>query len=732
MSEAADVKLIDGTARTLKEVFSGRKYGLDYYQREYTWTKANVTELLEDLGSTFLQEFDLKHERKQVASYRPYFLGPIVTSLVDGTRYLVDGQQRLTTLTLLLMHLIHLGEETGAAGNLRSLVFSEQYGEPTFNINVPERERVMRALLDGQTLDVTHESESIRTIHARFEDIVELYPEELAADALPYFSDWLIERVVLVEIGTTDQNMALEIFETMNDRGMRLSNTDMLKGYLLARIADGEAIRRTNEQWRRRITELTDSERNADSDFIKAWLRGKYADTIRERSKNSTPGDFDLIGTAFHKWVRDNSTRMGLTASGRYREIINVDFDRLSSRYLKLLEVSKEFTPGWEEVFYNATNGFTLQSLLIMSAVTPLDDDDTFRRKTKLIAGFVDILIARRMVNFRNFGYSTVMYTMFNLAKDIRNRDLDQLRAVLADRVADLDETFEGVMGYRLTQRNRSHMRYLLARMTAWLEEQTGRTNRFNDYVEVGRKNPYEVEHIWANRFDRHTDEFDTPHAFDEQRNRFGGLLLLPKDLNASYGAKPYSEKLPQYFSQNILAASLHPNAYESNPSFRKLREETGLPFKPYEDSFTRADMEERQELYMRLCELIWDPAEVGLSGGERTSRREKDQRRAFYGVTVADLLTAGVIRAGATLIGSRSGRTHHAVILADGRIRTADGSEYETLTGAADNLTGKTNNGWDFWQLDEVGSKRSLLTLRDEYLRTRVPGSSSVNGQNR
>ncbi len=131
-----------------------------------------------------------------------------------------------------------------------------------------------------------------------YQDIVALYPDDLKGTVLPYFCDWLLERVVLVEIGTTDQDMALEIFETMNDRGLRLSNTDMLKGFLLARIGESERIRAANSLWRRRITELTDLDKNADSEFIKHWLRGKYAETIRERKKDAVPRDFDLIGTA--------------------------------------------------------------------------------------------------------------------------------------------------------------------------------------------------------------------------------------------------------------------------------------------------------------------------------------------------------------------------------------------------------------------------------------------------
>ena len=73
----------------------------------------------------------------------------------------------------------------------------------------------------------------------------------------------------MAEIGTTNQDMALEIFETMNDRGMGLSNTDMLKGFLLARIGDPDQIEEANQLWRSRITELSDLDNNADSEFLR-------------------------------------------------------------------------------------------------------------------------------------------------------------------------------------------------------------------------------------------------------------------------------------------------------------------------------------------------------------------------------------------------------------------------------------------------------------------------------
>jgi Protein of unknown function (DUF1524) len=105
----------------------------------------------------------------------------------------------------------------------------------------------------------------------------------------------------------------------------------------------------------------------------------------------------------------------------------------------------------------------------------------------------------------------------------------------------------------------------------------------------------------------RHTEEFPDPNDFTEYRNRIGGLLLLPKSFNASYGDLPYEEKLPHYNSHNLLARSLHPLCYEHNPGFLAFIQRTGLPFKPY-SHFKKAQLEERSLLYQQLAALIWDP----------------------------------------------------------------------------------------------------------------------------
>lgn len=617
---AVDVQQITGVAQPVTQLLSNKRYGLDFYQREYSWEDAQVGELIDDLAGRFLDEFDRSHERTFVNSYRPYFLGPIVTANRDGIRYLVDGQQRITTLSLLLIYVRRLLVEDFRedAEALNTLIFSTAFGRKTFNIDVEERQGCMDAIFEGEEFDPSDEPESVRNLWNRYQTIVERFPSDLQGETLPYFSDWVQHRVVLVDIGAPDQDMALEIFETMNDRGLRLSNTDMLKSFLLARVGDEQVIRELNDSWRKRVTYLADAEKNADAEFVKAWLRGNYALTQRERRANATPGDFDVIGTAFHKWVRDNQDAIGLKSEADYRRFVEVEFFELSGRYLELLHASEEPQSGLEAVFFNARTGFTLQIPVILAAITPDDDDATFMRKAALVAGALDIYVVRRMVNYRNFGYSTVVYTMFNLIKEVRNQPAGEIRHVLARWLNSEHEQLDGIRTYSLAQRNRRYIRYILARMTAWLDSELGTSGTFADYFDRSRRHPFEVEHIWADKFDRHTDEFSNSFEFQEQRNRLGDLVLLPKDFNASYGDMPYEEKVEHYFGQNPLAQSLHPRAYENNPSFRRVRDTYGLAFQAYPDSFKKADIEARQELYLDLAKVIWDPARLNLIAGHK------------------------------------------------------------------------------------------------------------------
>ena len=253
------MKEIRGNAKNLRLLLGGAKFAIDYYQREYRWQTKQVAELVEDLAEKFSDSYDAGDDRSAVEGYGHYFLGSIIISDKDGRKFIIDGQQRLTSLTLLLIHIYRLLDDDEQKAQLSDLIFSQKFGKRSFNIDVKERTNCMEALFSSSTFEESGQSESVVNLLHRFQDIEELYPNDLADDALPYFADWLIENVHLVEITAYSDADAYIIFETMNDRGLSLTPTDMLKGYLLANIGNTERRDAANQLWRKQVTRLQET-----------------------------------------------------------------------------------------------------------------------------------------------------------------------------------------------------------------------------------------------------------------------------------------------------------------------------------------------------------------------------------------------------------------------------------------------------------------------------------------
>jgi len=599
-----------GKAKTVRELLKGVKYSIDYYQREYKWQDKQIRELVEDLSSKFLEEYQPGHARKQVEDYPHYFLGWIIISKKESVGYIVDGQQRLTSLTLLLVLLRNLQSNHAEKVNVDELIFSEKYGQKSFNLHVDERTPAMEALYEdgATTFNPTDRAESVQNLISRYRDLEAAFPEELRSEALPYFIDWLLENVHLVEITAYSDDDAYTIFETMNDRGLSLSPTDMLKGYLLANIDEGKRTP-ANNRWRDRIRDLNDAGKEVEADCFKAWFRSQYATKIRERKKGAKAEDFDRIGTEFHRWLRDASDTIGLKHSDDFYRFIDRDFDFYSRQFLVIIKAASRPIAGLEHVLYNAQQGFTLQYMLLLAPLRPDDSEPVIKRKIGLVAQYLDILLTWRLWNFRTIAYSTMQYAMFVVMRDIRGLDPDTLARKLYELLNKEGENFASNERLRMHQQNRYALHRILARLTDYVETQSGQPSHYLDYVGEG-KSRFEVEHIWADHSDRHTAEFSHPADFAEYRNRIGGLLLLPKSFNASYGDLPYADKLPHYNSQNLLARSLHPQCYEHNPGFQRFKEQSGLPFAAQAE-FNRAELEARGVLYRKIAERIWNPDDL-------------------------------------------------------------------------------------------------------------------------
>ena len=607
---------VNAKVRTIRELLAGHKYAIDYYQREYKWQKKQVVELIDDLADRFLESHKEGNERGEVAKYGHYFLGSIIINDDSERKFIIDGQQRLTTLTLLLIALRRQIDDEEQKGQIADLIRSRKFGESSFNLNVPERVPCMQALYDGDEFPDPGASESVSNILARYDDIKEHLPETVPDEALPYFTDWLIENVQLIEITTYANSDAYTIFETTNDRGLSLTPADMLKGYLLANIDDAERRAAASQVWRERVRALAEIGQSEDADCIKSWLRGQHAKTTRERKRNAPPRDYERIGTEFHRWVREHRDALGLSSSMEFARIIERDFAFYSRWYERLRLASDALKPELKSVHYIAQHDFTLQYPVLLASLTVDDDEDSALRKLRVVSAWIDILIYRRIWNGRVAGYSRMQYDLFARTRDIRGKDAQTLAEMLREQLDDANETFavsdkNARFGLNATSGRQIHL--LLARMTDYVETSSGQASRYAEYSRRGGRHGYEIEHIWANHPERHTEEFGpagdkaAASAFAEYRDRIGGLLLLPKSFNASYGDLPYAEKREHYLKQNLLASSLHEKAYERNPGFLRFIEESGLPFRAHEE-FKKADLDARQDLYQKLAERIWGP----------------------------------------------------------------------------------------------------------------------------
>lgn len=602
------MKKILGSPKTIRELFTGVKYSIHYYQREYQWKRKQVEELIEDLTSEFLNHYEHGHERDAVEHYGHYFMGSVV--LTEEQNAIIDGQQRLTSLSLLLLYISkHLVDEDDKTEVL-NLIFSKKYGKKTFNIDVTERNDCLEAIMEERDFDPTGNPESVQNIWRRYQDIEGLMIDALEHSALPFFKDWLIDNVQFIRIVAQTEQDAHKIFVSMNDRGLSLTAAEMLKGYLLSEISDDSVREKANDKWKERILELKSLGKEEESDCIKTWLRSQYAESIRERKKNAKPGDFDDISTAFHKWVRENAQKIGLEKSKHFADFVQDEFIQFSSIYMRILKYSNSLTKGFEHIFYNANRNFTLQPLLLMASISRGDSTDEIDAKLRVVSIYLDQLMSVRIFNYKTLDYSAMAYFIFQQSKKLRGKSAQKLAYMLTHDIRNYEYNLDAISDFHLNGWSKRYMLHQLARITHFIEQESGRDTVFEKYVDRKIKNPYDIEHIWADHYDRFEEEIDSEDEFNRIRNRFGDLLILPQDINRSLNDANYQSKVSKYYAQNLLAASLSDSCYENNPQFRRFIEASGLSFTS-EEEFTKESIERRQNLYGEISKMIWDPERI-------------------------------------------------------------------------------------------------------------------------
>jgi hypothetical protein len=627
------MKKIDQTD-TLKTILSGRKYTVDYFQREYRWGQKQIEQMIADFQSTFEEYYDPEdHDTtEEVMGYGFYYMGCIICT-GGSVKKIIDGQQRLTSLTLLLIYLNNLQKETIENADERvpldDMIYSNAFGKKSFSIDVKDRGPCMQALLQGDET-CAPENESAQNMLDRYEDIEDLFPDELKGEALLYFIYWLIEKVLLLEIDTPSDDEAHTIFLTMNDRGLSLNSAEMMKAYIIQQVAEQDRIA-VNRQWQDNINRIKNASsydtsgmvNTQDVEFISAWLRAKYASTMRDTKRGARDEDYELLGDKFHTWVRNNArSAMNLVKPKDYKDFVLTEMTRVTDIYLRMKEYGGKLTEGYEEVLYNANRDLTYQTMLAIAAIRNDDPEDVIKRKIQMTAKFVDDFATIRIMNFKKVNWNTNKYLLFRMMLDIRNEDCKTMGMVYVRTLRRMDVTVEGVTRFSLNQFSGRYMLHILARFTSYVNVQMGNPSHFEEYVDRKRQgNTYDIEHILPDKYEDYKDSFADYDDFETTRNQIGNLILLTRDKNRSYQAMKYTEKVQKYAGDNILAQALNGTAYTNNPKFLEVADEYG--FKAITD-FGKQSIADRAEIYLRMASDIWNPDAIKQIAGGWTDDEEK------------------------------------------------------------------------------------------------------------
>ena len=432
--------------KTLYQVFTGNRYKIDVFQRDYRWKRDQIDALVSDLTSSFLNCYKQGDTQEDVDKYDCYYMGPVVLCQDEGSMSVVDGQQRLTSFTLLFIYLQHKQEEYKMTEdedytNMDDYIFVKRGGKKTFVMDVPKRKAVLQMLYDGNIHgidmsfpeDSEDDRESNINLVSGYDDILHLFPQNIQERViLPLFIEWLLYKVVFVEIKAYDKDNAYTIFETMNDRGLSLNPTEILKAHILAKITDEDKREEMNVFWKKRVSEIKYIGGNdGDMAFFRAWFRSKYAETFKKAQSGDEMEDFEMIGSRFQTWFKNNQKKLHLSKSNDYYYFVKGDFEFFSTQYMEILKLNQGGEDVKSDEFYITACYPMADSLMMPLMLAPIvatDSSEVIYEKMRVVNRYIDLYINRRSFLGKSVNQATIRRRIFELVKNIRNNDLLDLK----------------------------------------------------------------------------------------------------------------------------------------------------------------------------------------------------------------------------------------------------------------------------------------------------------------
>lgn len=609
--------------QTVEKCLKQRTYYIDFYQREYVWKKEIVTTLLDDVFYTF----DLAYEELKgkditpevLAKYNWYYFNIYITNTIEGKEYIVDGQQRLTTLTLIAVKLFQLAnQDKDFFENLIDALKDCIYGKDKFKGNIfwidnEKRTRIMQHLVDG--IEFTEEFDNVteENINNRYKDISRYIDDKnLSKDKLQAFIMYFLERLVLVELKIEKDDTPM-VFEVINDRGVALKPFEILKGKLVGAL-DKDDTEKYSHIWEEAIKLL----RGMEDDFFVDYLKGKF---IFKRNADIEKA----INNQYHRYifeVNDIAEKLKFRKKDEHhikniKSFIENDFTYYSKLYSKIRRNEYEFLSYNNDI--NDLSG-QYQNIIAACSINDVEEDS----KIETIAKEVDRMYMLLNLNgvYDSNNYQEISYQLNSNLQKIEIENYNNVYSNLIEqRIKDarglseistlLDYDRFKTRGYDNIKRR--PLRYFFARIEKYLCNNMEKDMENNVYyisTKTGHKTGYHIEHILS-RNDENKSHFSSEEEFENQRNRLGGLLLLYNmDNIISNNEKYFSGKRKTYNNGLVWGRTLVGSFYHtSNKRFidfnNDFKSETRKVFKEL-DKFDKNALEYRSELLYEIVKKIW------------------------------------------------------------------------------------------------------------------------------
>lgn len=605
--------------QNVDRVFSNTAYYIDFYQRDYRWTHEPVLRLMDDILFKFKEQYarspNLDPGPETMAAYYPwYYLNTYVTNVVDGRVYVVDGQQRLTTLSLILIKLRHLAKsyESELADWINGKIAGQAGYKKEFWMNHVRHTSTQQALFDDVDLNVIDVLSGLtaQNMVKNYETISVILDEELQGKhRFETFVFYFLYRLVLINL-TVEQTDVSMVFEVINDRGVRLRPYEILKGKLLGQIDKIELDKEDyNGLWENRAARINHFKLDELDNFFRFYLKAKFADTRRQGQR------FD---GEYHRemFMTDMDERLGLLHNPtNVKALLKGDFTYYTDLYVKLREAYALDQAEIRSVFYSALLGLDAPFHLVLSACLPNDPDEDEKIETigREIDRYYTLLQLQNVYDSNEFADS-----LYRISAKIRDKPIGvfresfdaELKRMIAARrnVEDAEPLSYAAFRQSGINLNIRFKRYFFGRVDEFLAENTNVNPRHPLTPLVsnnGWKNGFHVEHILSRNEDNMNLFDGDEERFEQERNRLGAILLLKGRDNISSSNEPYREKLKSYANTLYWNESLRADSYKSKLDMTELKARYNLDLVPLEQ-FGPDEVEARHKLLYKLVEIIW------------------------------------------------------------------------------------------------------------------------------